>query len=424
MEIPEVDEGVGYAGFEEARALILGNTAPVATEELPLASCPGHVSAEDVFAVVDSPSNDSSLKDGFAVRSDDVLGTSDRHSARLILVGSVFAGDGVSRQLLPGQTMKVLTGAPIPHQADAVVSSEFCEEDGETVWFRAGASKGKNVMVAGEDVRIGMTVIAEGQVLSPARLAFAAVAGIARLKVHRKPTVGILSVGDELVTPGNTLKRGSIYASNSVNIGAWLSLLGVPFLTSTVGDDAGAIESSLIDLERQTDAIITNGGLMNSERDLMLGVLEALDCANLFRHVRMGPGKGTSFGIWRGKPVFCLSGSPTSSLTGFLQLVLPGICNMVGLRHGLPTASARLTRPVRGRNKAWTEFRQARLERDVHGTLTVVPLSDGSRSRSMADADCLLCKPEGVESLYPDQMVTVHLMDPALLWANRVPFML
>jgi molybdopterin molybdotransferase len=216
-----------------------------------------------------------------------------------------------------------------------------------------------------------------------------------------------------LTAPGQDLSEGGIYASNSVNIRAWLSLLNIPSVAATVGDDAVSIGACLEGLLGQADGVITSGGLMHSERDLVVGVLNELGWQVLFRHVRMGPGKGTSFGVWRDRPVFCLSGGPTSSATGFLEIALPGIFRMTGLPDAqLARASARLTRDIRGRSPAWTEFRQARLAYDTKGRLLATPLSEASRSRSMADADCLLCKPEGVDSLRRGQMVTVHLLSP------------
>ncbi len=415
MAEPEIDEGTGYAGFAEALALVRANTSPVGTEESPLAACPGYVSAEDAHARLDSPSRDASLKDGFAVRVPDVADACRERPAELTLVGSVFAGSRSAGEIHPGETVKVCTGAPMPKGAGAVVASELCDEVDGKVRFRAGAAKGRNVARAGEDVKAGTTVVTEGQLLMPARLAFAAMAGISRLKVYRKPRLAILSIGDELVPPGEPLSEGKIYASNSLSIAGWLALLGIATATATVGDSTGSIKSCLASLSRAADGMITIGGLMHSERDLIFGALNNLGWTPVFHHVRMGPGKGTSFGVWQGKPVFCLSGSPTSSAIAFIELVLPGIANMIGLRDGrLLTATGRLSRRVVGRHRAWAEFHKARLTPHERGYPSVVPLTRASRPASLAEADCLLCKPEGIESLERGQLVTVDLTEPFL----------
>jgi molybdopterin molybdotransferase len=415
MEEKEIDEGIGYTGFEEALTLVYANTGPVATDKLPIISCPGYVSAENVHALVDSPPYNASLKDGFAVKSQDINDASPRHPIELILVGSVFAGGSFEGHLLSGQTVKVCTGAPIPVEADAVVSAELCDENDKNIRFSTGVNKGKNIIPAGEDVKVGQTAVKKGQVILPARLAFIAAAGITHLKVYRKPHFAIISIGDELVMPGHKLKEGQIYASNSVNIGAWLSLFNIPFKIFTVADDTERIKRELVNLSPETDAIITNGGVMHSEKDLIIGILDDLGWDMKFRHVRMGPGKATSFGIWQNKPVYCFSGGPTSNGIASLQLALPGIFNMIGfIGSPLLTTTARLTRDVKGRNKSWTEFKEARLVREADGQLSVTPSSERSRLKSMADAECLLCKPEGVESLYRDQIVTVQLLTPTL----------
>jgi molybdopterin molybdotransferase len=422
MEEKEIDEGIGYTGFEEALTLVYANTGPVATDKLPIISCPGYVSAENVPALVDSPPYNASLKDGFAVKSQDITKASPQHPVELSLVGSVFAGANFEGHLLSGQTVKVCTGAPIPVEADAVVSAELCDEKGKNICFNTGANKGKNIIPAGEDVKVGQTAVKKGQVILPARLAFIAAAGITHLKVYRKPRFAIISIGDELVMPGLKLKEGQIYASNSVNIGAWLSLYNIPFVTVTSADDIEYIKKELMDLSQEADVIITNGGVMHSERDLIIGILDDLGWDMKFRHVRMGPGKATSFGIWQNKPVFCFSGGPTSNGIAFLQLALPGIFNMIGLTGSpLLTTTARLTRDVKGRNKSWTEFEEARLVYEAVGQLSVTPLSEKSRLKSMAEAECLFCKPEGVESLYRDQIVSVQLLIPTLTGSFSLP---
>ena len=419
---PEIDEGIGYIGFEEAIAIVRDNAGPVGVQELPLVSCPGYVSSQAVHAHVDSPYLDASLKDGFAVKSRDVADVTPERPVELSLVGSVFAGGRFEGQLLSGEAVKICTGAPIPAGADAVVPAEFCDELGIRVVFKAGAVKGQNISRRGEDVEVGMEVVKKGQVLLPARLAFAAIGGIGRIEVYRKPRVAIVSVGDELVELENELQEGRIYASNSVNIGAWLSLFDIPFATATATDDVAFIKRVLLDLSREADAVITCGGAMHSERDLVVGALDDLGWKKMFRHVRMGPGKGTSFGIWQDKPVFCLSGGPGSNAISFLQFGLPAALRMAGLTDGrLPTVQARLTKDVKGRNRGWTEFREARLVREPGGQVTVTPVSDTSRPRSTTQADCLLCKPEGVESLHRDQMVTVQIIVPIPGWGFQFP---
>jgi len=411
MQDKEIDIGEEYTGFEEALDLVRSNTRSINIDELPIFSCPDLVSAGDVKALISSPTQNSSLKDGFAVISNDISNSSSRHPVELTLRGSVFAGGQFKGELLPGETVKVCTGAPVPSGADAIVAGELCVEEGDGVIFSSGIVKGKNIMPAGEDVTEGMTIIKRGEIIRPGALAYAATAGISRLKVYRKPKVAIISIGDELVEPGEELNSGHIYASNSIYTGAWLSMYNIPFETYTIPDDNRKIRKVLQQVSLEFDVIITSGGVMHSERDLIVGILDDFGWDMKFRHVRMGPGKATAFGLWAQKPVFCFSGGPTSNGVAFLQFGLPGILNMMG-RSGKPLMEiqARLTRDIKSRNKTWTEFKEGRIIHDNNGLYSVTPLARRSRLKSMAEADCLICKPVGTELLKRDRMVKVQLL--------------
>ena len=411
MQDKEINTGTEYTGFEEALDLVLTNTPPLTIDELPLTSCAGLVSAEDVVALVTSPTQNSSLKDGFAVNSNDIANSSLLHPVTLKLKGSVFAGGQYKGEILPGETVKVCTGAPVPSGADAIVAEELCVEKSDTVTFGSSVAEGKNIMPAGEDVTEGTMILKRGEIIRPGSLSYAAAAGISRLKVYRRPRVSIISIGDELVESGKELKPGQIYASNSIHTGAWLSMYNIPFENYTIPDDAGQIRNVLQKVSFESDVIITSGGVMHSERDLIVEILDDFGWEIKFRHVRMEPGKATAFGLWNQKPVFCFSGGPTSNGVAFLQFGLPGILNMMGYTDKpFLEIQARLTQEINSRNLAWTEFRQGRIIYDDKDQFSVTPLIKGSRLKSMAEADCLICISEGVELLKKDQMVKVQLL--------------
>jgi len=409
----EIDEGVQYIGYKEALALILANTNPVKTECLSLACCTGYVSAEDVIALVNSPTDNVSLKDGFAVKAHDVVNASPQTPVKLRIIGSVFAGRIFLGQLGDGEAVKICSGSPVPAGADAIVSAEFCEEMASKVQVKADADTGRNIFYAGEDVKAGTVALEKEKVLLPARLGLIAAAGINQLKVYQKPKVALIAIGDEVIAPGQKLKEGQLYASNLVNIGAWLSCFDIPYVTTITVDEIESIKSELLKSFPEADVIATSGGAWGSERDLIVRVLDDLGWKRLFRHVRMGPGKGMAFGIWKDKPVFCLPGGPPSNEMAFLQLAFPGILRLAGLTGSpLHTVSVELTQDVKGRHRAWTEFKKAKLARNAEGNYFVTSYSETSRLKSMADSTCLLCKPEGVESLYRGQIVTVQVMIP------------
>jgi molybdopterin molybdotransferase len=413
MAKSEIDDGLGYLGYKEALELILSNISAIKTEVLSLYSAAGCVSSEDVVALVDSPTSNISIKDGFAVNIHDLGNASDKDPVKLVLVGSIFAGERFDGRVEKGQTVRVCSGSTIPAGADAVVSTELVEEVGSVVYFKASETTGQNIINAGEDVGKGALILQKGTVLLPVRLGLLAAGGIHRLKVFAKPKTAIIAIGDEIVVPGESLKDGQVYASNMVNIAAWLSSFNVPYSMTTAADDVKVIQRELIS-QSDADVIITSGSAWESERDLIVKVLDDLGWKRLFRHVRMGPGKGTSFGIWKNKPVFCLPGGPSSNETAFLQLALPGLLHMAGLTgYPLQSTQAKLTQDVVGRNLGWTEFHKATMSLDGEGNRSVMPYSGARRLQSMADQICFVCKPEGAEVLRRGQTIMVQVMVPS-----------
>ncbi|OGO19913.1 MAG: hypothetical protein A2144_12760 [Chloroflexi bacterium RBG_16_50_9] len=414
--LTEIDEGAGYIGYQEAFNLVGTNVKKVGIEEMPLALCTGRVAAEDLVALVSYPSVDVSLKDGFAVRSQDVANASRQHPAHLRVAGAAFAGSGFGGEVTPGSAVKVCSGAPVPQGSDAIVSGEFCEEvSRQEVFIRANAETGRNVLRAGAEVQAGTTITRKNEVLLPGRLGLAAAAGINFVRVYRRPRVAVIGIGDEVVAPGGHLHPGQLYASNLVTMVAWLTSFGISCDTSVVRDNKSAIKRALVNHLPNADAILTSGGAWSSEHDLVVKVLNELGWQEIFHHIRMGPGKGIAFGLWSGKPVFCLPGGPASNEMAFLQLALPGLLRVGGeSRHPLPTVSARLTETVSGRNRAWTEFKDATLTHDAEGNHVVRLYRSRSRLQAIAHANCLICIPEGTDSLDLGDIISVQMLVPRL----------
>jgi len=413
-ETNEIDEGTGYVGYQEAFQLISSNVKTVGVEEMPLALSVGRIAAADILADVSYPSSDVTLKDGYAVISADVAKASVRHPVRLNIIGSVYAGSKYEGEVKGGSAIKVCSGAPIPRGADAVVSEELCDEISPAgVLVKADAARGRNVLVAGGEVRAGDIIVKTGERLLPGYLGLAAAAGINRVSVYRRPKIAIIGVGDEVVAPGSYLHPGQLYASNLVTMEAWLASFGISCVTSIANDNEAAIKSELTRHIRDADVILTSGGAWGSERDLVIGVLDKLGWRQIFHHVRMGPGKGIAFGIWEDKPVYCLPGGPASNEMAFLQLALPGILSMGGdTGHPLKTVSARLMENVKGRHPAWTEFKDAVLARDAKGNYSVRLYKNRSRLQAIAAANCLICVPEDKSSLASGEIVPVQVLAP------------
>jgi len=412
----EIDEGTSYIGYREAFDIIEANIRHMGEEELPLCLCVGRVVAADLEALVSYPSVDVSLKDGFAVKSTDVVYAARHKPVCLKVAGSVFAGAKYEGQVKHGGAVKICSGSPIPDGADAVVSGEFCEEvsPGE-VLIKADAGPGRNILCTGVEVEAGATILRRGEKVSPGKLGLAAAAGINKVRVHRRPCVAIISVGDEVVAPGEKLQAGQLYASNLVTMYAWLASFGISCVTCVVTDNEGSIKQELQKYLPNVDAILTTGGAWGSERDLVIGALDKLGWQKRFHYVRMGPGKGIAFGVWENVPVSCLPGGPLSNEMAFLQLALPAILRMGGeTKHPLQIVPARLTEDVKSRHKAWTEFKDAIVTLDGRGNYSVALYKNRSRLQAIASASGLTCIPEGKESLDSGDVVPVQLLTPRL----------
>ncbi len=408
----EIDEGTGYIGYREAFDTVSANVRSVGDELLSLERCIGRVAAADLIARVSYPSVDVSLKDGYAVLSADIASADRQKPVHLKVAGSAFAGVRYEGRIETGGAVKVCSGAPLPDGADAVVAGEFCEGSSpDKVIISADAGPGRNILQAGSEVAAGATIVRMGERLLPGSLGLAAAAGLTHVKVYRRPRVAIISIGDEVVAPGEKLHVGQLYASNLVTMQSWLNSFGISCAASIVADQEASLGREMLTQLPHVDAILTSGGAWGSERDLVIGTLNRLGWQKLFHYVRMGPGKGIAFGLWENVPVFCLPGGPTSNQMAFLQLALPGLLRMGGdHRHPLPTLPARLTEAAKGRHPAWTEFKDAVVTHDDEGRYSVSLYKSSSRLQAIARAGGLICIPEGRDALQSGEVVPVQLL--------------
>jgi molybdopterin molybdotransferase len=415
--------------YAEALQATLERITPLGTEHAPLLETGGRVCAEDLFARVDSPSADVSFKDGYAVRSGEIVAASPEAPVRLRLCGVSSAGNPWQGDLEEGTTLRILSGGRIPTGADAVLAEEFTRLDGEQVLALAPAEAGRNILERGCDLRSGQRLLQAGDLLRPAQVALAAAGGHTQLPVARRPRVAILATGDEVVAPGEPLtdrmqSAGMLYASNLVNLAAWCTAFGWQVSTALTPDEPASQQRRLAELLSTHDALLTSGGSWSGDRDLVVRMLDDLGWEKVYHRVRIGPGKGVGFGLWQGKagatrrPVFCLPGGPPSNYMAFLHLALPGLMRLAGYREpGLPQVCARLEQEVSGQVD-WTQFIMGRLERECEG-LVFYPQQvsqhsntsrrlQTSRLLAMAEASGVLAIPEGTSHIPAGRLVTVH----------------
>ena len=329
----------------------------MAVKNIELADSTDHVAASDLYALVDVPSMDSSLKDGYAVLSHEVADATPEKPVRLKLAGNLAAGGKKDVEVKPGTTVRVLTGAGIPAGADSVLSEEFAKPEGNDVLVMNFAEPGRNIQPRGADVERRKCIIKHGQPISPGMIGFIAAAGHSMVPVFKNPTVAIIGTGDEIVLPGEPLAEGKLYASNIMTINAWCKRYKMKTLMTVVNDDFDTLTNTLKTLSADADAVITSGGAWTGDRDLVAQVLEGLGWQQYFHRIRIGPGKAVGFGMLDGKPVFILPGGPSSNLMGFLQIALPGLLALAGHANpNLPRIHARLAADLEGRRTRLDRF--------------------------------------------------------------------
>lgn len=291
------------------RAAVVDLVKRRGAERVRIADALGRVAAVDHVAVHASPAFDNSAMDGYAVRADDLAAASADRPIALTVAGESRAGAGPTASVAHGAAVRIMTGAPIPQGADAVVAQEAVSRVGDVVEFAAPTPPGSHIRRAGEDVRPGDLVIRAGTALSPRHLAAAAASGLAELAVVATPRVGFLVTGDELVDPGAELGLGQIHDSNATYLAAALVALGaVPVDLGRVGDDPDAVLAAA--RGASVDLIVTTGGASVGDHDPVKAALaqHGVD----FAPVAMQPGKPQGLGVVNGTPVICLPGNPVA----------------------------------------------------------------------------------------------------------------
>ncbi len=397
-------------GLKEALRLTLEGIKPLPAENVALIDSIDRIAASDLYALVDSPSTDASLKDGYAVLSDDVAKATAENPVRLKLLGSMEAGGIKDIQVKPGTTVRVWTGARIPTGADAVVAEEFVEQGDNDVLVKIFAEPGRNILPRGSDVSLRKLLLQSGRKISPGMAGLLAAAGHSTIPVFGNPVIGIIGTGDEIVEPGKPLGEGKLYASNIMTLAGWCNKYKMKARTAIVKDDHDAIHSALKIMSNETDAVVTSGGAWTGDRDMTARVLGGLGWKEAFHRIRIGPGKAVGFGMLGEKPVFILPGGPSSNLMGFLQIALPGLLALAGHENpGLPRIHARLGSELKGREPDWTQFFFGSLEFDAE-LPTFYPLKKLSRLASIAEATAVASIPEGKDHLPEGSIVYVQLL--------------
>src|SRR5690554_606329 len=381
---------------------------------IPIADALGRTLAVDTFAGVDVPGFDNSAMDGYAVLRSD-LATVPEAPVQLTVVGDIPAGSASNPPLSTGEAARIMTGAPLPDDADCVVPVEHTDAGTTTVLVSHAPEPAAHIRRAGSDIREGELVLPAERTLRATDLAAAAAAGLAELTVRPAPRVGILSTGDELRAPGEALERGQIHDSNSVLLAAAVEAVGgVPVQLGSVPDDADLLRETFELVAERVDVFVTSGGVSVGAYDVVKAVLEPLGV--WFGPVRMQPGKPQGFGRWvDGTPIFTLPGNPVSVFVSFEAFVRPALLALQRRTDRRPAVRA-VVRVGWQSPEGRAQYMPAVLTETSAGPVVEPASVGGSGSHlvtSLARANALAVVPEDVTSVEEGQSVDVLLFGDA-----------
>ncbi len=381
---------------------IIAAVTPLPAEEVALTDADSTVLAADVTAAWPLPGFDNSAMDGYAVLAADVATASPDSPVRLPVIAEVAAGDTTGRALTSGRCVKIMTGALLPEDADAIVPVEWTDGGSETVTITQPAEKGHAVRRAGDDAKPGDLLLPAGTRLGPAQIGVLAAAGHGAIQAHRRPRVTVISTGNELSEPGSPLVPGLIWDSNSYMLAAAARQAGCDVIRhSVVRDDPAAVLAAIEMAAATADRLITRGGVsMGGEHDAVKAALTILGTV-AFRKVAMQPGMPQGFGLLGSPPrtpIFTLPGNPVSALVSFRIFVVPAVRALQNLRGEITvprrsTLAAPATSPAGRRS-----FLRGVLDPQT-GAVTPLTGQGSHQIASLARANVLIIVPESDTAL-------------------------
>ncbi|MFH1867984.1 MAG: gephyrin-like molybdotransferase Glp [Candidatus Omnitrophota bacterium] len=382
--------------LDKAIEHIISKTTRLNIERIPVNNAIGYILAEDIRAIHDLPAFNKSAMDGYALCSADT----DSIPVELLCKGIIKAGSSYRNTIRSGECVKIMTGSPLPEGADSVVMVENTRErkDKGRVMVLKRTGRYENICFKGEDIRRGSLVLKKGTCLRGPEVSIASSLGRSKISVYRKPSVAILNTGDEVVEPGNRLRRGMIYNSNGPMLISMLNDMRVRSEYLGIAKDEDKALADIIRKGFKHDIIILSGGVSMGDYDLVPSALKKCGVRKVFHKIKMKPGKPVFFGTRKSSLVFGVPGNPVSTYLTFLILIKPSIEKMMGkapnlsMREGILKENFRQKKgrkhfvPVKALNKG------SRLEifpvKSYHGSADIASLSqansfmvvDGSRA--------------------------------------------
>ncbi len=396
--------------LEQAVAILLDNVEKIMDrEEISLWDAAGRVLAQDVTAQRDQPPFPRSPLDGYALRSEDIQTAVKDRPAVLQVIDEVTAGHVSAKTVEKGTAIRIMTGAPIPDGADCVVRQEDTDYGEERVEIYQKVGAYDNYCRAGEDYRAGTTLLLKGSLLGSVEIGVLASLGMEKVQVYRSPRAAVITTGDEIMLPGESLRPGKIYDSNLYTIGTRLLSWGVTLTDrGRAGDDAAQVADRIRTAAQKADLIITTGGVSVGKKDIMHEVIQRLGCERLFWKVAIKPGMPTLCARYQGKLLICLSGNPYGAAANLELLVRPVLAKMSGRPDLCLKRKQAVSDSVFPKKSKVTRYVRAFYEdgyvRKMEGS------NDSGILSTMCGCNCLIEIPAGTEALKKGDAVWVVML--------------
>jgi molybdopterin molybdotransferase len=387
----------------EAKKIINENVFSLQPVTLPLQVSAGLILAEDIYATIDIPAFPQSSMDGYAFSFEGW-----KQHKRLKIAGEIAAGSNEIFTLAPENAVRIFTGAAVPVGADTVIMQEKIKTaNDELIIEDETLQPGSSVRPKGSEIKAGALAVEKENILSPAAIGFLAGIGITEVKAYPNPSINIIITGNELQQPGQPLKHGQVYESNSFALKAVLKQLSfdnIQILYAT--DKSETVTATLQKALKQSDVVLLTGGISVGDYDFVLQAATECGVEKLFHKIKQRPGKPLYFGKKENKLVFGLPGNPSSVLTCFYQYVIPALEKLSKRKIGLQTIKAPLAKTFQ-KNTGLTHFLKG-----FYDGKTAMPLDaqESYRLSSFAKANCLIQIDEEITSLKEGELVDIYLL--------------
>ena len=385
---------------EEAIQILDRTPVEPKTEKLDLSKALNRILAQDVVSKINMPPFNKSAMDGYAIRSNDP-------SQQLLIVEIIPAGSVPTRRIQEGQCAKIMTGGMVPEGADRVIKKELSIKKNGFMKI-TGEEKNRNICFQGEDVKIGDVVLRKGTLIRPPEVGIIASLGLARLSVYKRPKVGIMTTGSELVRPGHSIQKGQIYDSNSYSLAAQVTQTGASLSTSgIIMDTRDKIYKAIEELLNTCDLVLVSGGVSAGDFDYVPAILQELNVQLHFEKVAIKPGKPTVFGTWNKKIIFGVPGNPVSTFVVFEIFIKPLLFRMMGYDFHPQEIQGILSKTYSIRKTTRSVYIPVRYQK---GAVEQLNYHGSAHINALSQANGFINIPRGVKEIPSGSMVNVRLI--------------